>query len=100
MRRTTWIVFGAIAAAAMASSAFGYAASHTVGTKTLGGTNASVAPCDADGVTIVHNLSGSNVASVTIASIASACANASLSVNVNNGSANSSGSGTVPAGGG
>jgi hypothetical protein len=100
MSRTHWIIAGTVAAVTLAAIGFGYAASQSFGTKTLGGNNAAVSRCDTDGVTIVHNLSGSNVISVTIGSIASACATATLSVDVNNGTANSTGSGTVPAGGG
>ncbi len=89
-----------MAVAALLSSAFGHVSSLSGASKLLGTNSAAVSRCDTDGVSIVQNLSGSNVVGVTIGQIASACGGASLSVNVNNGTANSSGSGTVPAGGG
>jgi len=100
MRRMGWIVVTGAAAIAVLSSAFGYAAAQGTGTNSLGSNTATVSRCDTDGITVTHNLSGSNVISVAVGSIASACGNASISVDVNNGTANSSGSGTVPAGGG
>src|SRR5437867_8139404 len=100
MRYARRLIIGGIVAAALLSASNGFAASQPTGSNNLGWGTSSVSRCDTDGLGIVHNLSGSNVASVTISGIASGCGNASLSVNVNNGSANSSGSGTVPAGGG
>jgi hypothetical protein len=100
MRKLRWIALGAVGIVAVLTPAFGYAASQPAGTKSLGTSSAAVSRCDTDGVGIVHNLSGANVISVTISSIAGACATGTLSVDVNNGTANSSGSGAVPAGGG
>ena len=100
MRKLRWAVLGGVGIVAVLTSTFGYAASQSTGTKSLGTSSASVSRCDTDGLGIVHNLSGANVISVTVSSISSACATGTLNVNVNNGSANSSGSGTVPAGGG
>jgi hypothetical protein len=51
-------------------------------------------------VTVIQNLSGANVISVTVGGIASGCATGTLSATVDNGTSSSSGTGTVPAGGG
>jgi hypothetical protein len=83
-----------------AAPAYGYAASLGSASRALGANTASVSRCDSDGVTIIQNLSGSNVASVTVGSIAAACATGTISVNLNNGSTNQTGTGAVPAGGG
>jgi len=100
MSRASRIAFGVAAAIVVVSGSYAFASSQGTASKTLGGNSATVPRCDTDGIGIVHNLSGSNVASVAISGISSACANGTLNVNVNNGTANSSGSGTVPAGGG
>lgn len=89
-----------LAVGILGTSAYGLAAGLNSGSGGLGTSQASVARCDTDGVSILQNLSGTNVSSVTVGSIASACGLAAISVNMNNGAANSSGSGTVPAGGG
>ena len=58
-------------------------------------------PCDADGVTLTQNLSGSNVTTVTVAGIAAACGSGTVSVTVNNGTTSQSGGPTaIPSGGG
>ena len=94
-----WLLVTA-ASVALASVSVGHAASLAMGSKSLGAQSAAVPKCDTDGFTLVHNLSVSNVVSVTVGSIAAACAAGVLSVTVNNGLTNSSGSATVPAGGG
>jgi hypothetical protein len=93
-----WVLV--LVAIAAAAPIYGFASSLGTASRRLGTNAAPVSRCDSDGVTIVQNLSGNNVASVTVGSIASACATGAISVNVNNGSANSSGTNTVPAGGG
>jgi hypothetical protein len=60
----------------------------------------AVPRCDTDGFTLLQNLSGSNVVSVTVGGIAAACATGNMSVTLNNGTTNSTGTVTVPAGGG
>ena len=100
MRAKAGATVAAVAAVTVALAGIAFAASLSTSSSTLGAGTSVVAPCDPNGVTIVQNLAGANVSSVTIGSIASACANGALSVTVNNGLANSSGSGTVPAGGG
>lgn len=83
-----------------AAITFGLAASLLFGSQTFAGGSAAVAPCDSDGVSVVRTLSGTNVVSVTVGGIASACGNGALSVTVSNGITNVSGSAVVPAGGG
>jgi hypothetical protein len=79
---------------------FGFAAGLPSTSKTFGSGNTSVSACDTDGVSIIQNLSGANVVSVTIGGIAPACGGGTLSVAVDNGTVSSSGSGAVPGGGG
>jgi len=67
---------------------------------TTGAGNSAIAHCDTDGVTTAYNLNTTNVTSVTVSNIASACGGATMKITVNNQVTNSSGSGTVPAGGG
>ena len=99
MRR--WLI-GMVAAVVtiVATVAPGMAANLSSNSQTLAGANAAVTSCDTDGVTIVRTLSGTNVVSVTVSSIAAACGNGSLSLTVNNGSTNVSGTAVVPVGGG
>jgi hypothetical protein len=80
--------------------ASGFASSLNDSSKTVGANTAAVASCDPDGVTVTNNLTGPNIVSVTVAGVASPCANQTIRVTVNNGQANSSASGTVPPGGG
>lgn len=100
MRVATRIIIIAAVGVLLRSLAWGSATGLSSGTKTLATNNSSVSRCDTDGVTIGHNLSGSNVVSVTVTGIASGCATGTLSVDVDNGTSNSSGSATVPTGGG
>ncbi len=76
------------------------AAGLSVTTRTLGSTTVGTPRCATGAISVLPVLSGSAVASVTIASLPAACAGATARVTVNNGSATGSGSGTVPAGGG
>lgn len=85
---------------AAAAPVYGFASSLGSASRALGSNAAPVPRCDTDGVTVVQNLSGSTVVSVTVGSIAAACGNGTISVNVNNGTTNRTGTGTVPAGGG
>jgi hypothetical protein len=78
----------------------GYATGITPRSSSLGTKGAAVSRCDTDGFSVQQNLSGSNIASVTIGQIAAGCAGGTLSVAVNNGTANSTGSAVVPSGGG
>jgi hypothetical protein len=90
----------ALVVVAAAAPVYGFAANLGSASRRLGANAAPVSRCDTDGVTMIQNLAGANVVSVTVGSIAAACANGSISVNLNNGTTNSGGTGTVPAGGG
>lgn len=92
----TWIVAAVVLGGLVAASA----AAIAITTDTLGSGSAPL-PCDNDGVTLTQTLSGTNVASVTVAGIASPCGGGNLSLTVNNGAASGSGGPlVVPAGGG
>jgi hypothetical protein len=97
--RTRYLLIAAVAVALGASS-YGLAASQSETSRELGANAAVIGRCDSDGITLVQNLSGSSVTSVTVGSIAAACGSASISVTVNNGTTTRTGTGTVPSGGG
>lgn len=78
----------------------GMAASLAVATQSVAAALVTTPRCTNAGLRVVPNLSGANVASVTVSGLPSACGSATIQVAVNNGSTSSSGSGTVPAGGG
>ena len=101
-RSLLWALWASAPTAAVAvfSLTIGNAASFSMGSKSLGTQGVAVPRCDTDAYAIVQNLTVSNVVSVTVTGIASACATATMSATVNNGTANSSGSAVVPAGGG
>src|SRR6266702_4651440 len=88
-------LIGAAVAVAIFSAVGGMAVGLATGSKTLGAATASVPPCDTNGLGVIQNLSGTNVVSVAISGLASACGGGTLSATVNSGSANSSGSATV-----
>ena len=90
----------AVAVALALAAVPGFASGLTWTAKTHGANQASVSHCDADGVTVIQNLSGANVISVTVGGIAAGCATGTLSVTVDNATTSSSGTGTVPSGGG
>ena len=78
----------------------GYAASVALSTQTVGMARVAVPRCVAGASTVLSNLSGSSVVSVTISGLPGACGGATAQAAVNNGTTSSSGSATVPAGGG
>jgi hypothetical protein len=91
----------AVLAALVALTALvGLAASLSVNPATIGGTSVAVGRCTATGLSVLPNLTGTAIVSVTVSPLPAACGNATLKVTVNNGLVNSSGSATVPAGGG
>ncbi len=94
LRRASLVAFAAVA------TGVAFAASMSAASASLGAGRASTPRCTTAGLSVVQNLSGGNVASVTIASLPAACGGATLSVTVNNGTANAGGSATVPAAGG
>ena len=97
--KRAWALFAAASVAA-ALAVPGLASGVPSTSNRLGANAVAIARCDTDGVSVLQNLSGTSVVSVTVGSISSACAGGSLSANVNNGSANSGGTVTVPGGGG
>lgn len=78
----------------------GFAASLTFATASLGAATATTPRCTTGGLSVVQNLSGTTVVSVTVGNLPVACGGAVLQATVNNGSTVGSGSGTVAAGGG
>ncbi len=85
------VVLGTVAA---------FAASLSFDGGSLGMASTSTPRCTSAGLGLIQNLSGSNVISVTVSSLPSACGNATLQATLNNTSTSSGGSATVPAGGG
>jgi hypothetical protein len=81
-------------------AAVAFAASISFSSASLGAGSASTGRCTNTGLSVLQNLSGSNVASVTVGSIPAGCAGATLLVSVTAGATKGSGSATVPAGGG
>ena len=87
-------------AVSLAAAGFASAANLHVGTAGLGSGWAPSPGCTTAGLSVLSNLSGSSVVSVTVAAVPAACAGATLAVTVTNGSATGSGSASVPAEGG
>ena len=86
--------------ATLAGAVVGVAASLAFSSSTLGAATTTIPRCTTAGLTVVQNLSGGNVASVTVGAIPAACGGATLQVTLNNGATNGSGSAAVPGGGG
>jgi hypothetical protein len=77
------------------------AARLTVGDGAIAAGKGAPAVCDADGVTVTQNVSGTSVATVDVAGIAADCAGGTVKVTVRNGTDPASeGTATIPAGGG
>jgi hypothetical protein len=95
-----WRALLALALLTVAGATVGSAASISVTTGAVGAAMVVVPRCTTTGLLVVNNLSGSNVASVTVSSIPAGCAAATIQAAVNNGTTSGSGSATVPAGGG
>ncbi len=89
-----------VALLSLAGTVIGMAASLAFAAGSLGAADVSIPRCTNAGLTVLGNLSGADIASVTIGAIPASCAGATIQATVNNGSTNSSGSGTVPGGGG
>ena len=77
-----------------------FAAALPSATGSLAASRVATPRCTNAGLLVIPNLSGANVASVTVSSLPSACGGATIQVAVNNGTSASNGSSTVPAGGG
>ena len=84
----------------VAYSWIGLAASLALATDTVAANRVATPRCTNAAMLVVPNLSGSNVASVTVSTLPSACGSATIQVAVNNGSTSSTGTATVPVGGG
>ena len=84
----------------VAGAGFGAAASLAFTSSTLGAASTATPRCTAAGLSVLQNLSGTTVISVTVSGLPAGCGTATLQVTVNNGAANASGSAAVPAGGG
>ena len=77
------------------------AASSLVATSgSLGAARTATPRCTATGLSVLENLSGASVASVTVGVLPAACQGATLQVTVNSGVSSGSGSAVVPGGGG
>ena len=85
---------------AFAGVVLGSAASLTMTSNSLGAATVTSPRCTNAGLSVLQNLSASNVASVTVGSLPAVCGGATLQVTVNNGTTTGSGSASVPAGGG
>jgi hypothetical protein len=85
---------------AVAFGGIGLAASLSSASQSIAANRVSTPRCTNAGLLVVPNLSGANVASVTVSSVPTACGGATIQAAVNNGATASSGSATVPAGGG
>jgi hypothetical protein len=83
-----------------AAAILGAAASLAVTSSTLGAATAATPRCTAAGLSVLQNLSGATVVSVTVSGLPAACGTATLQVTVNTGAANATGSAAVPVGGG
>lgn len=84
----------------VASVVFGAAASLNLAPDTLGAARVAMPRCTTAALTVVPNLAGSNVASVTVSGLPASCGTATLQVTVANGTTTGSGSAAVPAAGG
>jgi hypothetical protein len=81
-------------------AALAFAASLTFSGGSLGMASAIVPRCTATGLSVLQNLSGSNVISVTVGTLPSGCGSGTLQVTLNNSVTSSSGSAAVPGAGG
>jgi hypothetical protein len=85
---------------ALGTAVLGAAASLSVATDTLGGAVVAVPRCTAVGLSVLQNLSGGTVVSVTVSGLPAACGGGTLQVTVNNGTTFGSGSAVIPVIGG
>ena len=84
----------------LSGTVIGAAASLNLTSGTLGANRLATPRCTTANLSVLHNLSGSNVASVTVSGLPAACGGGTLQAAVNNGTASSTGSAAVPAAGG
>ena len=76
------------------------ATSLTLTSGSVGAASVATPRCTTAGLTVIQNLSGTTVASVTVGNLPAACGGAILQATVNNGTTIGSGSATVPGAGG
>jgi hypothetical protein len=95
-----WREAAILLAIAVACTVIGAAASLTLNSQSLAAARLAVPRCTAAGISVLQNLSGTNVASVTISGLPAGCGNAAAQATVNNLTTNGSGSATVPGAGG
>ena len=93
-------VISATTLGVVAGASLAFAASLSLASASVGAGTATTGRCTNAGLTVLQNLSGTNVASVTVGAIPAGCAGATLLVSVTAGATTGSGSATVPAGGG
>ena len=89
-----------LTASGLVGLAVGSAASLSFASSSIGAARQPVPRCTSAGLSVLLNLSASNVVSVTVSGLPASCGGATIQVALNNGSASSIGSGTVPAAGG
>jgi hypothetical protein len=89
-----------LTAAGLVGLAVGSAASLSFASSSVGAARQPVPRCTSAGLSVLQNLSASNVVSVTVGSLPASCGGATIQITLSNGSTDSSGSGSVPAGGG
>ena len=97
---TSWRRLGLILAIVLGGTVIGAAASLNLTSGTLGANSLTTPRCTTANLSVLQNLTGNNVASVTITGLPAACGGGTLQAAVNNGTANSAGSAAVPVGGG
>ncbi|HEY7847071.1 MAG TPA: hypothetical protein VIC83_02630 [Candidatus Limnocylindria bacterium] len=96
----SWRRIGLVLAFVLSGTVIGAAASLNLSPGTLGAGQLATPRCTTANLGVLHNLVGSNVASVTVSGLPAACGGGTLQATVNNGTTNSSGSAVVPAAGG
>jgi hypothetical protein len=96
----SWRRIGFVLAILLSGTTVGAAASLNLTSGTLGANRLATPRCTGANLSVLQNLTGSNVASVTISGLPAACGGGTLQAAVNNGTVNSAGSAAVPVGGG
>jgi hypothetical protein len=96
----TWRRLGLVLAIVLSGTVIGAAASLNLTTSTVGANRLAAPRCTTANLSVLQNLTGSNVVSVTVSGLPVACGGGTLQAAVNNGTANSTGSTAVPGGGG
>jgi len=89
-----------LAATIVPSLAAAFAASLTFDGRTIGMDAETIPRCTNAGLSVLQNVSGTTVISLTVSGLPSACGSATLQVTVNNLLTSSGGTAAVPSGGG